>query len=105
MRTITCFGDRKLRMSGMCCHPRWPALEVRAAIVSYINSSFLAKFRFPVREYMRRCNVVEQKIFTFTKVLVCETELSSRPRDRGNYFESTAVRLPKQVIVLILIFL
>ena len=43
----------------MCCHPRWPALEVRAAIVSYINSSFLAKFRFPVREYMRRCNAVE----------------------------------------------
>ena len=37
MRTITCFGDRKLRM---CCHTRWPALEVRAAIVSYINSSF-----------------------------------------------------------------
>ena len=56
MRTITCFGDRKLRM---CCHPRWPALEVRAAIVSYINCSFLAKFRFPVREYMRRCNAVE----------------------------------------------
>ena len=56
MRTITCFGDRKLRM---CCHPRWPALEVRVAIVSYINSSFLAKFRFPVREYMRRCNAVE----------------------------------------------
>ena len=55
MRTITCFGDRKLHM---CCHPRWPALEVRAAIVSYINSSFLAKFRFPVREYIRRCNAV-----------------------------------------------
>ena len=31
MRTITCFGDRELRM---CCHPRWPALEVRAAIVN-----------------------------------------------------------------------
>ena len=43
----------------MCCHPRWPALEVRAAIVSYINSSFLAKFRFLVSEYMRRCNAVE----------------------------------------------
>ena len=28
-------------------------------IVSYINSSFLAQFRFPVREYMRRCNAVE----------------------------------------------
>ena len=41
MKTITCFGDRKLRM---CCHPRWPALEVRAAIVSYINSSFLVNF-------------------------------------------------------------
>ena len=38
------------------CHPRWPALQViRAAIVSYINSSFLAKFRFPVSEYTRRC--------------------------------------------------
>ena len=37
---------------------RWPELEVRAAIVSYINSTFLAKFRFPVREYMR-CNAVE----------------------------------------------
>ena len=23
------------------------------------NSSFLAKFRFPVREYIRRCNAVE----------------------------------------------
>ena len=34
-------------------------LEVRAAIVSYINSSFLAKFQFPVREYTRRCNTVE----------------------------------------------
>ena len=85
--------------------PKTAGIEVRAAIVSYINSSFLAKFRFPVREYMRRCNAVEQETFTFTKVLVCETELSSRPRDRGNYFESAAVRLPKQVIVLILIFL
>ena len=43
----------------MCCHPRWPALEVRVAIVSYINYSFLAKFPFPVREYARRCNAVE----------------------------------------------
>ena len=49
----------KLRM---CCHPRWPELEVRAAIVSYLNSSFLAKFRFPVREYMRRCNAVEKHL-------------------------------------------
>ena len=57
MRTITCFGGRKLRL---CCHPRWLALEVRVVIVSSdINSSFLAKFRFPVREYMRRCNAVE----------------------------------------------
>ena len=55
MKTITCFADRKLRV---CCHQRWPALEVRAAIVSYINSTFLAKFRFPVGEYMR-CNAVE----------------------------------------------
>ena len=50
------FGDRKLRM---CCHPRWPALELRAAIVSYINSSFLAKFRFRsvkrVHEEMLHC--------------------------------------------------
>ena len=43
MRTITCFGDRKLRM---CCHPRWPALEVMAAIVSYINSSVMHSPRF-----------------------------------------------------------
>ena len=43
----------------MCCQPRWPALAVRAAIVSYINSSFLAKLRFLVREYMRRYNAVE----------------------------------------------
>ena len=34
MRTITSFGDRKLRL---CCHPRWLALEVRVAIVSYIS--------------------------------------------------------------------
>ena len=38
---------------------RWPALELRTAIVSYINSSFLAKFQFPVREYTRRCNTFE----------------------------------------------
>ena len=50
MTTITGFGVGKLRM---CCYPRWPALEVRAAVVSYINSSFLAKFRFPVRKYIR----------------------------------------------------
>ena len=31
MRTFTCFGDRKLRM---CCHSRWPTLEVRVAIVN-----------------------------------------------------------------------
>ena len=43
MRTITCFGDRKLRM---CRHPRWPALEVMAAIVSYINSSVMRSPRF-----------------------------------------------------------
>ena len=34
----------KLRM---CSHLGWPTLEVRAAIVSYIHSSFLAKFLFP----------------------------------------------------------
>ena len=27
-------------------------------IVLNINSSFLAKFRFPAREYMRRCNAL-----------------------------------------------
>ena len=36
-------------------HGRW-GLRYR---VSNINSSFLAKFRFPAREYMRRCNAVE----------------------------------------------
>ena len=41
MRTITCFGDRKLRM---CCHPRWPALEVMGG--SYINSSVMHSPRF-----------------------------------------------------------
>ena len=90
MRTITRFGDRKLRM---CCHPRWPALEVRAAIVSYMNSSFLAKFRFPVREYKRRCNAVEN-IYIHKGI-----------GDRGNYFESAAVRSPKQIVVLVFIFL
>ena len=34
--------------------PKWPALEV-----SCINSSFLGKFRFPVREYTRGCNTDE----------------------------------------------
>ena len=47
-----------LVLLSMCCHPRWPALKVGAEIVSYINSSFLAKFRFPVSEYTR-CNAVE----------------------------------------------
>ena len=44
------------------CHPRWPALQViRAAIVSNINSSFLAKFRFPVKMSTREdvSNTVE----------------------------------------------
>ena len=65
----------KLRM---CCHPRWPALQVRTAIVSYINSSFLAKFLLPVREYrVQSTDVTLLKTITLTK--------SSRPRDRGNY--------------------
>ena len=86
----------------MCCHPRWPALEVIKGYNSFIYYffQFLAKFRFPVREYMRRCDAV-----TFTKVSVREIELSSRPRDRGNYFESAAVRSPKEVIFAIFIFL
>ena len=53
-------------------------LEARAAIVSYINSSFLAKFRFPVT----REDVALLKTFTVTKLLVRETELSSPERPR-----------------------
>ena len=46
-------------------------LEVRAAIVSYvINSSFLAKFRFPVT----REDATLLKTFTITKFFVRETE-------------------------------
>ena len=48
-------------------------LEVRAAIVSYINSSFLAKFRFPVTQE----DETLLKTFTITKLSVRETELSS----------------------------
>ena len=36
-------------------HWRWGM----RSIVSNMNSSFLAKFRFPAREYMRRCNAIE----------------------------------------------
>ena len=53
-------------------------LEVRAAIVSYINSSFLTKFRFPVT----RGDVTLLKTFTITKLSVRETELSSPERPR-----------------------
>ena len=53
-------------------------LEVRAAIVSYINSSFLAKFLFPVT----REDVTLLKTFTITKLSVRETELSSPERPR-----------------------
>ena len=54
-------------------------LEVRAAIVSYIfNSSFLAKFRFPVT----REDVTMLQTFTVTKLSVRETELSSPERSR-----------------------
>ena len=56
-------------------------LEVRAAIVSYNNSSFLAKFRFPVT----REDVPLLKTFTITKLLVRETELSSPERPRELY--------------------
>ena len=53
-------------------------LEVRAAIVSYINSSFLAKFRFPII----REDVSLLKTFTITMLSVRETELSSSERPR-----------------------
>ena len=58
-------------------------LEVRAAIVSYINSSFLAKLRFPVT----REDVTLLKTFTITKLSVRETELSSpeRPRELADH--------------------
>ena len=45
-------------------------LEVRAAIVSHINSSFLAKFRFPII----REDVSLLKTFTITMLSVRETE-------------------------------
>ena len=50
-------------------------LEVRTAIV---NSSFLAKFRFPVT----REDVTLLKTFTITMLSVRETELSSPERPR-----------------------
>ena len=53
-------------------------LEVRTAIVSYINSSFLAKFLFPVT----REDVTLLKKFTITKLSVRETDLSSPERPR-----------------------
>ena len=54
-------------------------LEVRTAIVSSsIDSSFLAKFRFPVT----REDVTLLKTFTITKLSVRETELSSPERPR-----------------------
>ena len=53
-------------------------LEVRAAIVSHINSSFLAKFRFPII----REDVSLLKTFTITMLSVRETELSSPERPR-----------------------
>ena len=52
-----------------------------------INSSFLAKFRFPPREYMRICNAVEN--IHIHKVIGGETELSSSQRLR-QLFESAA---------------
>ena len=64
-------------------------LEVRAAIVSYINSSFLAKFRFPVTQE----DETLLKTFTITKLSVRETELSSpeRAREFCFYFPSHVV--------------
>ena len=53
-------------------------LEVRAAIVSHINSSFLAKFRFPVT----REDVILLKTFAIAKLSVRETKLSSPERPR-----------------------
>ena len=41
-------------------------------IVLNINSSFLAKFRFPAREYMRRCNaLVRSPCFILTDFRLC----------------------------------
>ena len=69
-----------------------------AAMVSYINSSFLAKFLFPVREYMRRCNTVEnihkvigpcrdQVIFVReTKAIVRKVPLVRSPMKACNSF-------------------
>ena len=77
-------------------------LEVRAAIVSYINSSFLAKFRFPVTQE----DETLLKTFTITKLSVRETELSSSERvTEGIIRKVPFVRSSKQVIVLIFIFL
>ena len=67
-------------------------LEVRTAIVSSsIDSSFLAKFRFPVT----REDVTLLKTFTITKLSVRETELSSPESHRGNYKESVACLITK----------
>ena len=63
-------------------------LEVRAAIVSYINSSFLAKFRFPVT----REDVTLLKTFTIT---IGPWRVSYLRRDRGNYKESAACLITK----------
>ena len=57
---------------------RQVVLEVRSAVVSYINSSFLAKFRFPVT----RKDVTLFKTLTITKLSVRETELSSPEKPR-----------------------
>ena len=54
-------------------------LEVRAVIVSYIKSSFLAKFRFLVT----REDVTLLKTFIITKLSVRETELSLPERPRN----------------------
>ena len=80
----------------MCCHPRWPALQViRAAIVSNINSSFLAKFRFPESEYTRRC---KQHCWKQSHSQSYRSVRPSylRPRDRGNYRENAASPITKE---------
>ena len=55
---------------------------VRAEIVSYSNPSFLAKFRFPVREYMRRFNTGE--IIQINKVMYQSNRSLNIPPYPGN---------------------
>ena len=66
-------------------------LEARAAIVSYINSSFLAKFRFPVT----REDVTMLKTFRQSQSYDSVRPSYLRQRDRGNYKESVACLITK----------